>query len=420
MALLYETVPTFEDTWIECLGDLGRYRMAIEDDDLKDREVWTSVSRHWYSKASDKAPATGRLYHHLAILARPNGLQQLFYYTKALCVPVPFLSARESIMTLFDPHLSGSPTRLQEIDAAFVRAHGILFSGRNTDQQASSIAEFIDNLDSHIARTTKRWLESAYYIGIALGCAILEYGSESNPIMRAIKTGRLEDADVQMDDVGAPETSQKLRDAGDFAARTHNVIFRRFGDTNVYPYVHVTLSFLYHMSHFPNAIGHIEQQIPWKLISLNLNTLMTKCPSAERIESEEFPREDKETPRPLPEDFAQRGLLWVEKYYPNDWFTAVKFDDDEKYFEVASMAQQRQERCLWLGCRIASSGTWLTYDKTTRQFGVSEQYEMEIADLGRGKSDDTEDREEDGDLKILDASLNYPRALAKPSSYDTY
>ncbi|OHW95090.1 hypothetical protein CSPAE12_06270 [Colletotrichum incanum] len=26
MAVLYETVPTFEDTWIECLGDLGRYR----------------------------------------------------------------------------------------------------------------------------------------------------------------------------------------------------------------------------------------------------------------------------------------------------------------------------------------------------------------------------------------------------------
>jgi hypothetical protein len=25
MALLVETVPAFEDTWIECLGDLGRY-----------------------------------------------------------------------------------------------------------------------------------------------------------------------------------------------------------------------------------------------------------------------------------------------------------------------------------------------------------------------------------------------------------
>lgn len=37
MALLYETVPALEDSWIECLGDLGSYRMAIEDDDIRDR-----------------------------------------------------------------------------------------------------------------------------------------------------------------------------------------------------------------------------------------------------------------------------------------------------------------------------------------------------------------------------------------------
>ena len=92
-----------KDAWIKCLGDLGRYRMAIEDDDICDREVWTGVARHWYSKASDKAPITGRLYHHLAILARPNALQQLFYYAKCLCVVVPFTSPRESILTLFEP-----------------------------------------------------------------------------------------------------------------------------------------------------------------------------------------------------------------------------------------------------------------------------------------------------------------------------
>jgi hypothetical protein len=28
MALLMESVPSFEETWIECLGDLARYRMA--------------------------------------------------------------------------------------------------------------------------------------------------------------------------------------------------------------------------------------------------------------------------------------------------------------------------------------------------------------------------------------------------------
>lgn len=43
-ALLYETVPAFGDTWIECLGDLGRYRMAIEDGGIGGREVWTGVS----------------------------------------------------------------------------------------------------------------------------------------------------------------------------------------------------------------------------------------------------------------------------------------------------------------------------------------------------------------------------------------
>ena len=61
MALLHETVNTFEDTWIECLGDLGRYRMAIEDDEPKDREVWSNVARFWYNKAADKSPNIKRL-----------------------------------------------------------------------------------------------------------------------------------------------------------------------------------------------------------------------------------------------------------------------------------------------------------------------------------------------------------------------
>ncbi|PVH67673.1 hypothetical protein DL98DRAFT_523196 [Cadophora sp. DSE1049] len=107
-ALLYETVPIFSDIWMEYLGDLSRYRIAIEDDDIQEQEVWTEVARHWYSKCSRRAVTTGRLYHHLAIMARPNLLQQLFYYAKSLCVPIPFESARESILTLFAPILNES------------------------------------------------------------------------------------------------------------------------------------------------------------------------------------------------------------------------------------------------------------------------------------------------------------------------
>lgn len=165
MALLYETVPAFEDTWIECLGDLGRYRMAIEDDDIRDRETWTAVSRHWYSRASDKSPRTGRLYHHLAILARPNALQQLSNYAKSLCVEIPFLSARESIMTLFEPLISKTNTpqqnRLPPTELNFVKAHGILFSGEQTEDLDTTMKGFLDALDDHINVSTRSWLAPA-------------------------------------------------------------------------------------------------------------------------------------------------------------------------------------------------------------------------------------------------------------------
>jgi len=164
MALLYETVPAFEDTWIECLGDLGRYRMAIEDDNLHDREIWTGVSRHWYSKASDKAPTTGRLYHHLAILARPNAIQQLFYYLKSLCVPIPFHSARDSIMTLFEPILGDNTKQLQPVDLGFIRTHAVLFSSREPERLLASMQAFLSHLDGQIGRTTRLWLETGFVL----------------------------------------------------------------------------------------------------------------------------------------------------------------------------------------------------------------------------------------------------------------
>ncbi|KAK1489166.1 hypothetical protein CABS01_17152 [Colletotrichum abscissum] len=131
-------------------------------------------------------------------------------------------------------------------------------------------------------------------------------------------------------------------------------------------------------------MGLIEEKMPWKLIASVLNTIMPTEMSLEAIkiiESEDFPRPDKGDPRPLPDDFAQRGLLWVDKYYPSDWFTATKVDDDEKYFEVASMMEERSQRCLWLGCRLATSGKWLTYDEEAKQFGVVPQFDVEIPDL---------------------------------------
>ncbi|KAI9172344.1 SMG-like protein 1 [Paramyrothecium foliicola] len=381
MALLYETVPTFEETWIECLGDLGRYRMAIEDDDIRDREVWTGVSKYWYSKASEKSPRTGRLYHHLAILARPNALQQLYYYTKSLCVPIPFPSARESIMTLFDPVLNGNANRLQPIDAAFVRAHGILISGKCQDQLELSMNEFLDLLDGHIGRTTKKWSEAGYFIGIAIGCLLLEYGTDSNVLMRAMSQ-RPDETDVTMDnstitEQGPGETFTK---ALSFSMKIYEIVIRRWGDVNTFPYLHTTFVFLAHMASYPAAMAHLEKEFPWKLTAVMLNFLMQSCEATSRIESPDFPRPPKnEIPRPLPEDYAMRGLIYAEEYFPNDWWlNNDKIDEDEKYFELASMVGDRRERILWLGRKIARCGKWLIWKDEERKFDVVSEYDVQL------------------------------------------
>ncbi|KAK8036846.1 hypothetical protein PG994_015343 [Apiospora phragmitis] len=373
MALLYETVPAFEATWMECLGDLGRYRMAIEDDDIRDREVWTAVSRRWYSKASDVVPRTGRLYHHLAILARPNVLQQLCFYSKALSAPDPFYAVRESIMTLFDPLLGSTSqhSRLLPIDSAYVKAHGLLFTGKTGSEYETAVAEFVNNLDNHISRTTRRWMECGYFIAISNCWALLSWGNNSfiYQTIRPRAVGNKETVEEYKNrtipDPNAHENAKALEKARHLAEGTYSKVFPRI--LPVYDFISL-------------GYGISGGDVPWKMVSMLLNSLLLSCRDFERIQSSEFPRQVEQLPRPLPEDFALRGLLWTEKYFPSGWFSNDKIDDDEKYFEVASMTDERKERILWLAVRIArqGKGKWLIYDAKFHQFSVPSRFEQEV------------------------------------------
>ncbi|KAI3565815.1 hypothetical protein IWW34DRAFT_641977 [Fusarium oxysporum f. sp. albedinis] len=379
MALLCETAPAFEDTWIECLGDLGRYRMAIENNDIREREVWVGVSRHWYSKASDRSPTTGRLYHHLAILARPNALQQLYYYTKSLCVPIPFSSARESIMTLFNSTPSGGPTRLAPLDAAFVRAHGILFSGKPRDQLDEAIETFIGLLGPFIKKSPKQWLEKGYYTGISLACSLLGYGAESNVLMRAISK-KPKETDVTMDGSTISEAipDETFGLALDFATKTIETVLKHQGDIHTLPFVHCILVFMNHMTQHQAAISSLEERVPWKYITFMLNTLLGSCEPGYEIQSHFRLARKNQLPRPLPEDFAMRGLIYSEAYFPNDWFQNDSIDDDERYFELPSASEERKDRIISLGYRIATTGKWLRWDEEARQFSVPEKYDITL------------------------------------------
>ncbi len=87
----------------------------------------------------------------------------------------------------------------------------------------------------------------------------------------------------------------------------HNIVFRRYGDPNVLPYVHCSLAFVY-VSFYPDANDLVSPEFPWKLLSVSLNTLLSSFGDYDAIEKGDFP-DSKDFKQPLPEDYAIRGLL---------------------------------------------------------------------------------------------------------------
>lgn len=93
--------------------------MAIEKEDPKVREHWTDRARESYYAATDQFPSMGRLYHHLATIARQNYIENLYLYqyvilpaqfavcelvilqSKSLTVHIIFAGTRESILGFF-------------------------------------------------------------------------------------------------------------------------------------------------------------------------------------------------------------------------------------------------------------------------------------------------------------------------------
>ncbi|KAB2571114.1 hypothetical protein DBV05_g10215 [Lasiodiplodia theobromae] len=394
MALLYETVPAFEDTWIECLGDLGRYRMAIEDEDLRDRETWAGVARFWYSKAADKSPAVGRLYHHLAILARPNALQQLYFYSRSLTCVQPFMSARESILTLFDPILGRSSTSYSHslpVETSFIRAHGLLFEKDQAFQQHTfdhNLSDFIRQLDTSIGRVTSKWKEQGAYMAIANIASLFDYGSEDNFLrlafaaqLQQIIFERNDDPDRQPPPVLPPthpapddmkidhQTANTFPSACRLTFDTLHVVLRRFGDKNVLTHFHILLAFLNQLATLPYDTTYIFEYVQWEDLAFFLNTLAKSETVTPAIESPAFLHEGEEDFRPLPEDYLIRGQLWAHSYYPATWFSGV-VDEEERMLELASTIRSRTERILWLGIRLASKNIGLIYDSASHSWST--------------------------------------------------
>ncbi|KAF3939976.1 hypothetical protein ABW19_dt0200002 [Dactylella cylindrospora] len=411
MALLYETVPAFADTWVECLGDLGRYRMAIEEGDPRDREVWMNVSRFWYSKGTDRLPHVGRLYHHLAILARPNILQQLFFYCKALAVYQPFSAARESILTLFDPtalkeqDIEGN----QSADATFVLLHSICFTFVNQDAFEMKKDEYLDLLEKKISATKAKFKIPGVYMAICGVASLFQYNMKDGRMKMATsgkenrkatdeaeaiyKASQMQKAEAVFKANLDPDTTIalppgpvidgynpqealatrppeldptvkydiSLNHAQDLAFSILSITLDRTNDASVQPHIHVWLVFLNYLKDYPDGMALIAKTFPWEQLAHYATVLLKKRKgddnSLSRIhDSKVFPVVQKGF-RPLPEEYMMRGLEIAH--------------DDERHLELPSMNNVREEKMLWLLVRFARFGPWLKYDQARCSFTIS-------------------------------------------------
>ena len=415
MALLFETVPSFEDTWIECLGDLGRYRMAIEDDEPRDREIWSNVARYWYSKASDKSPVTGRLYHHLAILARPNTLEHLSLYTKSLTCIVPFESAKGSILTLLNPVLSGkvsvSPRNLQ-IEVLFIKAHAILFTYRINDfsevlqlSQSNVVNDFLyRKVEKDRGEIFGRVKKLLAYLAIANVSGILEYGATlengtpRSPIRRehdAMNVSEGEEFSRREEEAPGDTFMQKSHDtinifelttrmgspsahptpkeqahsstivpyASELAFSTMKYLISDLhwrSEARIWrhllPFIHIMIVFIWTCCKAGSSMTIIERFIPWEALCVYLNLLADKGGGMECFVNsrDPFGEHGGGDNRPIWEDFLLRGLTYTLWYFPKNWFSKSGLDDEERQLELPSMDDARIARILELGLRIAS------------------------------------------------------------------
>jgi Est1 DNA/RNA binding domain len=351
--------------------------MAVEDEDPKDREIWANVARYWYCKAADKMPNTGRLYHHLAILARGNPLQQLYLYSRSLTSAQPFASARESIQSLLEPAIKEEKQYFPEIDICFVKVHALLFY-RKFDAFPETLRKFHSLLDPQINKLTAKWREYGVYIAASNIGAMFDFG-QRNFLTQAFEIGNFLSLNTSIDSEEQQARLQKLKEpiVLDEAARqsfkfstelffsTLQIILQRPYDKNIQPFLHVSLSFVQTLlsfrkdqcwEHLPENSKYVVRQFlrrtPWQSIADASNTSIKQEEFGSKFESLSFLQSEKNESSCLPEDYLLWGLLWTQAYYPPNHFDNANADE-ERSIELPSTMHMRIERNLHITYKLA-------------------------------------------------------------------
>ena len=391
VTLLYETVTAYLDTWIECLGDLARYRMAIEQD-REEHAQWASVAASWYIKASDRHPQIGRLYHHLAILERPS-LRKIACYGKSLTCVVPFLNARESLTTLCKPiaeEAQPAPQITLQAEAAFCKLHALMFLAKPDSevQPAFNIAlSFLPRPGAF------KWRECGVPLAVANISALLEYGAPSNAlriafdrtIRRHVQRTRQSHAGHPLKVVETPQPptlsateheesrrlvaiAKQLTLASFYTCmRCHRPGTAALRDS--FAFVGIMLCFLHsasltekESSSEPDSTMALDMvlrldEVDWGDVASFMTILTTEFPVLPHTiacaQQGVWPAQTGDSSIVLPEDWAIRGLVWAYFTFSPEWFKPDEDQDQGRATETAGMDAIRARRIQYHALRIA-------------------------------------------------------------------
>ncbi len=427
MALLYETVPAFTDTWIECLGDLARYRMAIEDD-KEVHTLWGGVASRWYSTASDRHPAIGRLYHHLGILEKPSVLK-LFLYGKSLTCSSPFQNARDSLLTLCSPIVKGG--QVSQNNQSWVEAATLTFYANALMGGEESVSQLSSDAISVLRKEPAAHLtNTGAFITITSIAHLLEFGSTTNKIFQLFRSAATEASwklphstgetgsqasssnggsgvfDVVVSDVpgvpgvpgvpavsgvsSVPPVSSAERTWCSLPVYHHycavlNSFLDRTLDSNalpdLLPTIHTILVWLHsihsllsrnHDDHDLHTISPLLNGLSWRGLATFLNHL--KARENINMQTQGFTQQalfaranPGNKPILLPEDHHLRGLLWTQSYHPPGWFDHLS-EDDDRFEQTDTVHKLRTSRVLLLALKLASYAQHLRYDMQSGLF----------------------------------------------------
>ncbi|KPV77805.1 uncharacterized protein RHOBADRAFT_51613 [Rhodotorula graminis WP1] len=247
------TIAVFRAAWIEQLGDLARYRMAVaglasrmhaasssaaparltsaaldahakpaqqqqrpadaasigqaalNDWDLEEHETWREMARDWYGQGLAENPGTGRLQHHLALLSKGDEFRALYHYAKSLTATHPYLSARESILPLFEDEHQQRRTQPDVTKAElFVHLHGMLFTKISLDDFSPAQERFLERLKEErwaILKSRDEWLAMSleakgdqapfgdrewFMLGVVNVASLLQYGADDGVLKKLL------------------------------------------------------------------------------------------------------------------------------------------------------------------------------------------------------------------------------------------